>query len=101
VSDVDVRIFETADETAHALAAHVASAVRRKPKLVLGLATGRSPVAAYRELQRLHARGEVDFSRMRSVPATMPRLKTRAASICSCSESVPTGTSVSTSRVTN
>jgi glucosamine-6-phosphate deaminase len=66
VSDVDVRIFETADETAHALAAHVASAVRRKPKLVLGLATGRSPVAAYRELQRLHARGEVDFSRVRT-----------------------------------
>jgi glucosamine-6-phosphate deaminase len=66
VSDVDVRIFATADETANALAAHVATVVRRKPNLVLGLATGRSPVAAYRELQRLHARGEVDFSLVRT-----------------------------------
>lgn len=63
---MDVRIFETADETAHALAAQVAAAVRLKPDLVLGLATGRSPVAAYGGLQRLHARGEVDFSRVRT-----------------------------------
>jgi len=63
---MDVRIFETAEETANALAAHVAAAIRRKPDLVLGLPTGRSPVAAYDGLQRLHARGEVDFSRVRT-----------------------------------
>ena len=63
---MDVRIFQTPEETARALAAHVAAAVRAKPDLVLGLATGRSPVAAYGELQTLHARGEVDFSRVRT-----------------------------------
>ena len=63
---MDVRIFETAEEAAHALAAHVAAAVRRKPDLVLGLATGRSPVAAYGGLQRLHARGDVDFAQVRT-----------------------------------
>ena len=60
---MDVRIFATPDETARALAARVAAALRDKPDHVLGLPTGKSPVGTYAELQRLHAQGEVDFSR--------------------------------------
>jgi len=63
---MDVRIFQTPEETARALAARVAEAIQRKPDLVLGLPTGKSPVATYAELQRLHARREVDFSGVRT-----------------------------------
>lgn len=60
---MDVRIFATPDETARALAARVAAALRDKPDHVLGLPTGKSPVGTYAELWRLHAQGEADFSR--------------------------------------
>jgi glucosamine-6-phosphate deaminase len=42
----------------------VASAVRRKPALTLGLATGGTMVAVYQELVRLHKAGSLDFSRV-------------------------------------
>jgi glucosamine-6-phosphate deaminase len=42
----------------------VASAVRKKPSLVLGLATGGTMVDVYRHLVRLHRDGHVDFSRV-------------------------------------
>jgi glucosamine-6-phosphate deaminase len=60
---MQVRIFPTPDETARALAARIAAALRDDPDCVLGLPTGKSPVAAYAELRRLHAQGGVDFSR--------------------------------------
>ena len=59
---MDVRIFPTPEETARALAARIAAALRDRPDVVLGLPTGRSPVAAYEELQRLHTAGAADFS---------------------------------------
>lgn len=40
----------------------VAAAIRRKPNLVLGLATGGTPRGLYRELIRLHREGGLDFS---------------------------------------
>jgi glucosamine-6-phosphate deaminase len=63
---VDIRVFATPGETARALAERLATAVRAKPDIVLGLPTGRSPVSTYRELQRMHAAGEVDFARART-----------------------------------
>jgi len=42
----------------------VTSAVRRKPSLALGLATGGTMVAVYQELVRLHKAGSLDFSRV-------------------------------------
>jgi glucosamine-6-phosphate deaminase len=42
----------------------VASAVRHKPSLTLGLATGGTMVAVYQELVRLHKAGSLDFSRV-------------------------------------
>jgi glucosamine-6-phosphate deaminase len=60
---VQLQIFENADEAAEALARRVAAVLRDDPAVVLGLPTGRSPVAAYAELRRMHAAGGVDFSR--------------------------------------
>jgi len=61
-----VRMFATPDETARALAARIAMAVRQKPDLVLGLPTGKSPVATYAELSRMHRFGEMNFRRVRT-----------------------------------
>jgi len=58
-----VRIFDTPAALAHALASHVARALTAQPALVLGLATGRTPIPLYRELARHHAAGRADFSR--------------------------------------
>jgi len=50
-------------EAASRVAARIVSGfVRRKPRAVLGLATGRTPLALYRELIRLHREEGLDFS---------------------------------------
>jgi glucosamine-6-phosphate deaminase len=58
-----VRIFHSAESASRALARDVARVLRANPAVVLGLPTGRTPIALYRELVRLHARGHADFSR--------------------------------------
>ena len=63
---MNIRVFSSPEETARALADRISAAVRDKPNIVLGLPTGRSPVAAYRELQRLYASGAVDFAQVRT-----------------------------------
>ena len=60
---MQLQIFENADDAAQALARRIAAALRERPDVVLGLPTGRSPVAAYTELRRMHAAGDADFSR--------------------------------------
>ena len=60
---MEIRILETPEETAAVLARRVARALAEVPALVLGLPTGRTPVAAYAELRRMHAAGEADFAR--------------------------------------
>ena len=60
---MNLRVFRTADEAAHAAAAAVAAPLARKPASVLGLPTGRTSLAVYDELVRLHETGEADFSR--------------------------------------
>ena len=42
----------------------IASLVRTKPDCVLGLATGSTPIATYRELVRLHREEGLDFSKV-------------------------------------
>ena len=59
---MDIKIFDTPEDTAVALARRLASALADHPAIVLGLPTGRTPVATYAELRRLHAAGEADFS---------------------------------------
>jgi glucosamine-6-phosphate deaminase len=60
---VNIRIFDAPDQVAAALGGRVVDALRAKPDLVLGLPTGRTPVAMYAELRRLSEEGKADFSR--------------------------------------
>ena len=56
-------IIEPDSESASRRAARfVAQLVRKKPNCVLGLATGSSPLATYRELIRMHKQEGLDFS---------------------------------------
>jgi glucosamine-6-phosphate deaminase len=59
---MNVRVFPTAEDAAHAAAAAVAAQVARKPASVLGLPTGRTTLAVYDELARLYESGRADFS---------------------------------------
>ena len=45
----------------------IAAQVILKPDCVLGLATGSSPIGAYRQLVEWYKRGDLDFSRVRTV----------------------------------
>jgi len=58
-----VMTFPDGAAVARALARRIAAAVEATPALVLGLPTGRTPLALYAELGRLHAEG-ADFSRV-------------------------------------
>lgn len=57
-------VFETAEEVARRAARRIASAIARQPDLVLGLATGRTPIRTYAELRAMHRAGELDTSRI-------------------------------------
>jgi glucosamine-6-phosphate deaminase len=59
-----VIIEATAAEVDRRAARFIAELVRRKPDCVLGLATGNTPLGAYRELIRLHHEEGLDFSRV-------------------------------------
>ncbi len=58
-----VSVFPDDRAAARALAGRIADALLARPGLVLGLPTGRTPLALYRELVSLHAHGKADFSR--------------------------------------
>src|SRR5215212_10745529 len=59
-----VAVFSSDRAAARALARRIAAAVEVNPHLVLGLPTGRTPMALYRELAALHANGAADFSQV-------------------------------------
>ncbi len=59
---MNIWIFRTSREAAHAAAAAMAAQLARKPASVLGLPTGRTSLAIYEELVRLYHVGEADFS---------------------------------------
>ena len=60
-------IIQSDPEAASRLAARViVRQLQEKPDAVLGLATGSTPLLLYRELVRLHAAKQVDFSRVRT-----------------------------------
>jgi len=60
---VRVRIFPSADALARTLARDLARVIAKRPALVLGLPTGRTPIPLYRELVALYRAGRIDFSR--------------------------------------
>ena len=57
-----IAVLDTPDDVARAVARRVAEVLRNNPSVVLGLPTGRTPVAAYAELRRLHLQGQADFA---------------------------------------
>ena len=58
-----VVIHPSAEAASRGLADFLARMLRRQPRLVLALPTGRTPIPLYRALVRLHQRGRADFSR--------------------------------------
>jgi glucosamine-6-phosphate deaminase len=61
-----VLTFGGPEEAADAVAAEILVALERKRDLVLGLATGSTPLGVYRRLARAHKEQGVDFSRVRT-----------------------------------
>ena len=59
-----VTIFHDERVLARTLAAQIVEAIARKPDLVLGLPTGRTPIRLYHELGAIYAKGQADFSRV-------------------------------------
>jgi glucosamine-6-phosphate deaminase len=59
-----VAVFSSDRAAARALARRIVAAVEVNPRLVLGLPTGRTPMALYHELAALHAKGGADFSQV-------------------------------------
>lgn len=59
-----VILKRTDEEISRQAAQLIASAVRRKPDLTLGLATGSTMVGVYKHLVALHKQGSLDFSRV-------------------------------------
>jgi glucosamine-6-phosphate deaminase len=57
-----VTVFPDARTGARVVAARIAAAIKRNPAIVLGLPTGRTPVALYEELVRLTAAEHLDWS---------------------------------------
>lgn len=61
---MEILIRPDADSGSKTAARVVARQVQEKPDCVLGLATGQTPLALYRELIRLHREEGLDFSRV-------------------------------------
>lgn len=59
-----VVLKKTQEEIARHTAQVIASAVRKKPSITLGLATGGTMIGIYKELVRLHKYESLDFSRV-------------------------------------
>lgn len=59
---MEIIIQPSPDHASMIAARHVARLVRDKPKAVLGLATGSTPLMMYRELVRMHKEQGLDFS---------------------------------------
>lgn len=59
---IKILIVRGYDELSKRAAEIIANAIRNKPNLVLGLATGGTPVGCYRELARIHKEEGLDFS---------------------------------------
>ncbi len=63
---MEVIIQHTAKDASHLVAALIARALKAKPHLVLGLATGRTMEPVYAELVRRHREEGLDFARCRT-----------------------------------
>ncbi|MDB1956790.1 glucosamine-6-phosphate deaminase [Clostridium tertium] len=60
-------ITKNYEELSKEAANEMAKVVKAKPKAILGLATGGSPIGMYKELIRMNKEGEIDFSQVTTV----------------------------------
>jgi len=63
---VNIERFENEDVLAATLATRLIEAISLNPRIVLGLPTGRTPVALYREIRSRSQRGHLDWSQVRT-----------------------------------
>jgi len=63
---VNIERFEDDEALSAALASHVLETIIRRPSLVLGLPTGRTPLGLYRELRERSRSERIDWSRVRT-----------------------------------
>ena len=63
---MNIERFDDDDLLAATLATRLIEAISLKPRIVLGLPTGRTPVALYREIRSRSHRGHVDWSQVRT-----------------------------------
>jgi glucosamine-6-phosphate deaminase len=61
---MEVIIKENYEKISKEAAEIIRDAIHLKPNLVLGLATGSTPIGTYKELIRMHEAGELDFSKV-------------------------------------
>lgn len=61
---MEVVIKDSYDDVSKLSAELIADVIRHKPRAVIGLATGSTPVGTYKELIRLHKEEGLDFSRV-------------------------------------
>lgn len=61
---MQVIIKENYEEMSREAAEIIRDAIHLKPNLVLGLATGSTPIGTYKELIRMYKEGELDFSKV-------------------------------------
>ena len=68
---MNIERFDNEDVLASTLAARLIEAISLKPRIVLGLPTGRTPVALYREVRSRSHRGHVDWSQVRPLESLL------------------------------
>ena len=61
---MEIRYFDTAEQVGVAAATLLTAQVIEKPDSILGLATGSSPIWAYKIMGEMHKAGIVDFSKI-------------------------------------
>lgn len=61
---MEIIIQPSAEQASLLVAQMIAARMRRKPQLVMGLASGNTPKRLYRELSRLHTEEGLDFSQI-------------------------------------
>lgn len=64
--NIKVEVFDGYEGLSEAAADYIAALMLDKPDIILGLATGSSPVGVYDALTRKYEAGELDFSAVRS-----------------------------------
>ena len=61
---MEIVVKKTYEEASQLAAKIIAEVIKEKPRCVIGLATGSTPIGTYQELIRMNKAGEIDFSQV-------------------------------------